>query len=75
MADEAVTLSVAERQSAVWLKIKAHLERRLDDQRKRNDGNLTADDTAKTRGRIAEIKELLKLGDAPKQVPVEPHID
>lgn len=68
-------LSDIERKSAVWLKLKAHLEERLENHRSKNDGDLSGDLTAKTRGRIAEIKELLKLGEPQQKIEAEPHID
>ena len=34
---------------------------RLEELRKRNDGDLSAEQTAKIRGRIAELKDLLTL--------------
>lgn len=54
-------LSESEANSALWLKIKAHLEQRLERHRIRNDGNLPPDATANLRGRIAEAKYLLAL--------------
>lgn len=55
-------LTKEERLSAVWLKISAHYEARLQALRQKNDGNLTAEETAKVRGRIAEAKAILALG-------------
>lgn len=68
-------LTDLERKSAVWLKLKAHLEARLVTQRTKNDGDLSTDLTAKTRGRIAEIKELIALGEPQQKIDAEPHID
>lgn len=68
-------LSDLERKSAVWLKVKAYYEKRLATQRSKNDGDLPAEITAKTRGRIAEIKELLALGEPQQKIDAEPHID
>lgn len=73
MSDFALT--PGERQHPLWLKLKAHLEERLAGHRLKNDNNLTQDETQKVRGRIAELKELLKLGEEPKTLPVEQHID
>jgi hypothetical protein len=50
-----------DRQSAVWLRLRAHYEARLLLLRSSNDGNLSAEQTAKIRGRIAEVKALLAL--------------
>lgn len=53
-----------ESNSALWLKIKAHYEARLQTLREQNDADRDPDKTAKLRGRIAEVKALLGL-DAP----------
>jgi hypothetical protein len=54
-------LSQAEQQSALWLKLKEHALKRLEQLRVQNENNLDATETAKLRGRIAEIKSFLKL--------------
>lgn len=70
MSDEAFKLTAAERHSALWKKISDHLNERLDTHRKNNDGsNLTHEQTSKLRGRIAEVKYLLGIGE-----PEEPAI-
>ena len=46
-----------------WERFEALLRRRLQKHREQNDGLLDEITTAKTRGRIAEIKELLALAD------------
>lgn len=56
-------LTKEERESALWLRIKAEYEDRLATQRKRNDSDLSDTETAKTRGRISEIKNLLAAGE------------
>lgn len=62
-------LTPADCQSAAWIKIKEHYTQRLDTLRKQNDANLGAEATAKIRGRIAEAKRILALGDpAPNKV-------
>ncbi|OGT57521.1 MAG: hypothetical protein A3E01_08255 [Gammaproteobacteria bacterium RIFCSPHIGHO2_12_FULL_63_22] len=48
-------------QTAVWKKITAHLEQRIQALRERNDKELDDTKTAKLRGRIAEVKELMAL--------------
>lgn len=58
-------LSQAERMSAVWQRLERHCHERLDTLRRQNDHNLTEAETAKVRGRIAEIKRFLALGDTP----------
>lgn len=50
-----------ERDSDVWKRIREHLETRLETMRRKNDGDLGPEDTAKVRGRIAELKYLLGL--------------
>lgn len=60
-------LTESERHSACWTRVKEHLEQRLGELRRKNDGNLTFDETTKLRGRIAEILYLLETGE-----PVEP---
>lgn len=64
-------LSIADRQSSTWNRIKKHLEEQLRVEREKNDApTLTPERTAYTRGRIAVIKELLAL-DQPQPAPVE----
>lgn len=65
-------LSDAEFKAAVWGKIKAHLTERLEGLRVSNDNELSADRTARLRGRIAELKYLLALED---DNPPNPAID
>ena len=50
-----------ERQSALWLKLKAHVEKRIASLRARNDNDKNAEETAKLRGRIAELKLIAAL--------------
>lgn len=57
-------LTAQEKDSALWKKLKAHFEERLDVLRIQNDGDKSAEETAKLRGKIAFAKELLGL-DAP----------
>ena len=59
-------LNEAELNTAVWLKMKKHLEKRLDDLRKKNDSDMSEAKTYKVRGRIAEIKELLNEAEPKK---------
>ena len=58
---ERFELSNAEKDSAIWKKLKAHLESRLDTMRKQNDHDLSPDDTSRQRGKIALCKEILGL--------------
>jgi hypothetical protein len=63
-------LTTAEIHSGAWMRIKAHLEERLELHRKSNDSNLTQDETARLRGRIAATLYVLSLGveDLPESV-------
>lgn len=56
-----MTLDKLESQSAVWLKLKEHIESRLSQLRMQNDGDLSDIETARLRGRVAMCKELLAL--------------
>lgn len=64
-------ITTHDRNSAVWQKLKPYLESRLEMLRQQNDGNRTEAQTAKLRGRIAEIKAILSLGTDKPQVPDE----
>lgn len=65
-------LTPHEQQSAVWIKLRDHLTERLDALRKNNDGDLTPEQTAKLRGRIAALREILALS---KDEQVQAEID
>lgn len=65
-------LTVHDRQSAVWLKLKPYLEARRETLRRKNDTfSMTADKTIHVRGRIAELKAILSLGTDKPEVPNE----
>lgn len=56
-------LDAIETRSAVWIKLHTHLRSQLQSLRERNDGTqLDAIETARLRGRIAQVKEILALG-------------
>ena len=59
--------------SRLWQRMRAHLETRLAVLRQENDGSSDELTTAKRRGRIAEIKELLALDIRPQHNPGAPH--
>lgn len=59
---EVFELTKHERDSAVWKKLEAHYKAKLELRRTQNDSDKSAEETAKLRGRISEIKELLGLG-------------
>lgn len=58
-------LTTNELQSSAWIKMKAYLNTRVDDLRKKNDGDFNEIDTSRMRGRIAEIKNLLAAVEPP----------
>lgn len=64
-----MTLSYDERNSVCWRALKKHLEAELDQLRKHNDKDRDAIQTAWTRGEIAHIKAMLKLGEDPPETP------
>jgi hypothetical protein len=62
-------LNRSDAQSATWQKIEKCLRERLAELREQNDdagGRETEAMTARRRGRIAELKEILALGDRPE---------
>jgi hypothetical protein len=61
--DDRFELSEADKASALWLRLKEHLETRLADARKRNDGVQPEADTAALRGEIRALKRIIALGD------------
>lgn len=65
-------LTTAETHGALWQKLKDHLEDRLAEHRRKNDGDLDATQTARLRGRIAELKVLLDLA-TPEPTEVAEH--
>jgi len=71
MAQRERVLSDIECDSAVWLKVLAYMEARLESQRARNDGNHDERKTARLRGSIAELKHLITIGDAAPAPPPE----
>lgn len=57
-------LTPGDKASSLWLRLKAHLEDRLDDARRRNDSpTLPEAGTAALRGEIKTLKRLIALGD------------
>ena len=62
---EEFRLNQIERSSAVWTRIKAHLETELALLRERNDRSLEAIETATLRGEIKAVKIMLYAGDEP----------
>lgn len=64
-------LTAQERQSALWLKLEEYMLKKLEDLRKQNDGDMSVEATARLRGRIAQMKFLLALGEDQEQAPSE----
>ena len=56
-------LDLNDRQSPTWRKLRKHFESRLDELRAKNDNDLSELATAKLRGQIRMVGELLALGD------------
>lgn len=54
-------LTPIEAQSAVWVKVREHIQGRIDAHRRRNDGDMDPIQTARLRGRIAEDLILLEM--------------
>lgn len=61
-------LTDIERNSALWLKVSEALTERLQMLREMNDNSLTADETAKMRGKISEIKLILEWANPDPQI-------
>ncbi len=61
MIKEPFALNKLELDTAVWKKLKAHLQERLSVMRQQNDIRKSEEDTAFLRGQILAVKELLSL--------------
>lgn len=60
---EKFALSLGEKRTEVWLRLKKHLEETLEKARRKNDDPaLTQEQTAALRGEIAAYKKLIALG-------------
>lgn len=55
-------LQPEDRASATWMRIREHLEKRLVQLREKNDKTMPDYETENLRGRIAEVKALISLG-------------
>lgn len=64
-------LSEMERQSALWKKLKAHMQARVERHRASNDTSKSVEKTEKLRGRIAEAKYFLTFDTPAPGVDVE----
>lgn len=56
-------LTAEERRSSLWLKLMAHWLERLESTRKQNESDLPEVQTAKLRGRIAELNACIGLNE------------
>jgi hypothetical protein len=59
-----LALTEHDRSSGLWLRLVAHLESRLQDARRKNDGPLNEYDTATLRGEIRALRHIIGLGDS-----------
>jgi hypothetical protein len=59
-------LTPAEKESAIWMKLSEEIEKRIEVYRTKNEGDLTAEQTAKLRGQIAFAREILGWAATPK---------
>lgn len=59
-------------QTATWAKLRQHYQARLDVLRRRNDNNLSPEETAMIRGQIVECKHILALEEAPGKPEARP---
>ena len=66
-----MTLTQEDRDNPLWLKLKAEYEARLAQLRSSNDKDMGDTETAKQRGRIAEVKRFLEIGEEKKVIEVE----
>ena len=64
-------LTPLELQSSTWIKLSGHFRARLDQLRGQNDGDLGEVDTARLRGRILMLRELLEIGNPIPDIPNE----
>jgi hypothetical protein len=62
---QSVELNQNDFASATWQKLRLRMESRLEMLRRRNDSDLTPDETARIRGQIAELKATLALEEDP----------
>lgn len=54
-----------ELRSSLWRRLQAHYEAQLELLRRKNDGDMTPEQTQRLRGRIAQVKEFLALATEP----------
>ena len=66
-----MTITDAELNSPLWLKLLAHWNDELSALRSSNDGDLDELKTAALRGRIKQIKRDIEIGAAPKRIEID----
>ena len=64
-------LTAQERDSALWKRLKAEVEHEIDIMRRQNDGDKSAEETAKLRGKIAQAKRFLGYEGTPDVKPTD----
>lgn len=64
------TLNSFDLQSMAWSKLRAHMNNRLHELRVKNDSDMDAVATAKVRGEIKNLKNLLALESKPDPITV-----
>lgn len=69
MTPERFRLAPHERASPLWKNLERHMQEQLAELRLWNDASVSPERTEKLRGRIEQLKELLKLGDEPPPPP------
>ena len=69
MAIEPFRLEPQDRTNPLWIRLEAHLQQALAEQRLMNDSTQTMERTENIRGRIAQIKLLLNAGREPIKQP------
>lgn len=70
MENQEFRLTEIEAASAVWARIKTHLEERLRILREKNDTPLNPIETARVRGEIKAVKQLLDVGQPPASIGI-----
>ena len=62
-SEKRFALLAVDRRSALWIALSDHMIDRLNVLRQQNDSHLPIEQTERLRGRIAQLKELLALGE------------
>lgn len=70
MTTQEFRLTEIERVSSLWTRIRTHLEERLRILREKNDTPLDPIETARVRGEIKAVKQLLDAGEPPAKIGI-----